>query len=96
MKNECCVCRRLQPDLKRCEVLTLTPEEKKAVADSGTNPVPDKLIYCHPCWKIVNDKQRGARFLQGLWETGLRRAGVADAEARAKKFHDALIAKGKP
>lgn len=86
----CSVCGRPQRP-KDCEVLTLTLEEKKLMGQ----PAPDTLAYCKPCWRIVTHRERGAKFMQGLWETSLRRVGVVDAEARAKKFHTDLLAKVK-
>lgn len=93
--TKCCICHRPQLDMKRCEVLTLTPEERQALTASG-QPDTDKLVYCKPCYRIATDRKRGAAFMKGLAETALRRAGVADAEARAQKFHDQLLAKAKP
>ena len=93
-KTECCVCQRVQKTLNY-ETLTLTAEEKKALEASGLKPAPDILVYCKPCWGIVNNKERGGQFLRGLWEVSLRRAGVVNAEATAKKFLDDLLAKAK-
>lgn len=86
MKNECCVCHR---KAENCEVLILTPEEKKAIGKEA----PEQLFYCKPCYRILTNRELGAQFLRGLAETGLRRAGVMGAEARATKFHQDLLSK---
>jgi hypothetical protein len=86
MKDECCTCHRR---VENCEVLILTPEEKKAIGKAA----PEKLFYCKPCYRILTNRELGAQFLRGLAETGLRRAGVVGAEARATKFHQDLLSK---
>lgn len=92
MKRPCCVCRRGH---EGCHIISLTEEEKATMAASGFDPVPEDLAYCPSCWKILGDKERGAQLLRGISEVSLRRLGVVDAEVRATKFHDGLLAKAK-
>lgn len=89
MKRACCVCRRSH---KNCEIVILTDEEKAVMASSGFNPVPNDLAYCPPCWKILGSTEQGAQLIRGIIEVALRRLGVADAESRAAKFHQGLLA----
>lgn len=92
MKRECCVChRRLEG---HHETIFLTPSEKQVVEEAGVRPAPNSFLYCIPCWKILADAQRGAQLMRGLGEMTLRQGGVGeDAELRATRFHQALLAK---
>lgn len=90
MKSECCVCHR---EAHAGSTLTLSPEEKKAIEKTDGKKAPDTLFYCKPCYRILSDKERGAQFLRGMMETGLRQAGVVGAETKASKFHRDLLSK---
>jgi len=95
MKIDCCVCHRSQ-ELGHCEIVELSADEKVTVEKMGYKPAPDKLHYCKPCWKILNDRQQGAQLIKGFWERSLQRAGVVNAEAKAEKFRRNLLDKVKP
>jgi hypothetical protein len=85
--STCCVC---QKEREGGETFVLTDEEKAAIGPTA----PDEIYYCKPCLKVMQDRQGGAQLLKGLYEMGLREAGVGQAQELAKRFHTNLL-KGK-
>lgn len=86
---ECAVCHRPRA-VSRCEVIELTDDEKASLRKMG-HTVEDTLYYCRPCWRVVTDRQQGAALMKGLAQTQLQRAGVANAEDVATKFHERVL-----
>jgi hypothetical protein len=81
----CCVCHR-DFDINTGREVILTAKEKQVIASQGQEP-PEKLLYCTPCWKTISDPIAGPALFRGIFEGGLRRLGVLDAEERANKYH---------
>jgi hypothetical protein len=69
------------------ETFVLTADEKAAIGPEA----PDEVFYCHPCLKVMQDREGGAQLLKGLYEMSLREAGVGPAKEMASRFHDRLL-----
>lgn len=89
----CCVC-GANRDLKKCVVLKTTDAERDAIRKMGQEP-KDEYVYCRPCHRLITDKERGAKLLQGLVQTRLRMAGNPRADEIGKRYYDFLLQKAK-
>jgi len=85
----CCMCHR-DFDEASIHTITLTEKEKQTISSQGQEP-PDKLDYCMPCWRTMSDPVAAPALVRGIFEGGLRRLGVTDAEERADRYHSWLI-----
>jgi Fe-S-cluster containining protein len=90
VKTTCDLCRRPK---EGCETFTLTESEREAVRRMGETNTPASYNYCRPCLRLLRDPASADRFLRGVLEHSLRRAGASDPTGRAKRFVDALRAK---
>jgi hypothetical protein len=86
-KIKCGVCgyKKFPHDIHTIE---LTTAEKRALQE----PV-EKLHYCIPCWKILNDPVRGPVLMKGLVQVWLKTAGHPDAERLATQYYEKLAKK---
>ena len=57
MKTTCDVC----GSVRECRILTLTDKEKETLKNNK-----DSYAYCEPCWRIVTDREKGARLIQSF------------------------------
>jgi len=74
----------------------LTDADKAYSRKLGVEP-PDEYVYCGPCYRLIHeDKEAGARLIQGTLQANLRAAGVPNADQIAKRYYDALIKKAAP
>jgi hypothetical protein len=90
MVNETCqLCGREWPRDK-CHIIEPTAEEVAQIEEQGQEAL-EEYIHCEPCWKVLSNPASGPAVLRGLFEQGLRAAGVQDAEERADKYHGELV-----
>lgn len=78
-----------------CHIITLTPEERTAIRESGAKPETE-YVYCKPCWRRLSDPVTGPAIMKGLVQTRLRQLGVSDAERIASQYHARLVDRIKP
>ena len=86
---KCCICNRERSETD-CVVLTLTDEEKKFSSDMGQG-APDTLVYCKPCYKVLTDREQGARLMQGTFR--MNAGDLPGAAQYAQRLYDRLIQK---
>jgi hypothetical protein len=89
---KCEVCGRQQPDDQGVSI-TLTEDERKAIAGASGMPAPEVYFYCKPCYGVVTDREQGARLISGQLEMRLRMAGNPFAEKIATRLYKFLIEK---
>lgn len=74
-------------------VLTLTDEERAVITKVAGEPPPTEFFYCTPCYRVVTDREMGARLISGQLEIRLRVAGHPRAKEAAEAFYKLLISK---
>lgn len=74
-------------------VLKLSEDEQAHIAKLTGAPSPIELFYCKPCYRIVTDREMGARLISGQIEVRLRLAGHPRAQQIAESFYRLLIEK---
>lgn len=86
--NTCSICGAR----RECQEITIEKGEGTALG------LPDGMTfhYCGPCWKVLQNKQAAAALLQGQTTALLRALGYTNPEAAARRFHERLMALGKP
>jgi hypothetical protein len=72
--------------------ITLSEEMKETLQAQGLTP-PDEYHYCAPCWRMVSDRERGARLLSGFFQVNLTGLGYANVDKAGAKLHAFLISK---
>ena len=85
----CQLCGRRWPRDK-CHIIKPTAEEVAQIEGQGQEALAE-YIHCNPCWEVLSDPAGGPAVMRGLFEQGLRAAGVVDAEERADKYHGELV-----
>ena len=85
----CQLCGRPWPRDK-CHIIKPTAQEVAVIEAQGQKAL-EEYIHCNPCWKVLSDPASGPAIMRGLFEQGLRMAGVVDAEQRADKYYGELI-----
>jgi hypothetical protein len=93
MNVKCCLCGKIK-DRLNCVVLTTTEDEMAAIRQVGQEPSAE-YIYCRPCYRLATDRERAARFMQGIVQMKLRARGNPKAEAMGNKMYEMLIDKSK-
>jgi len=88
----CCVCGREQKDII---TLKLT-EVEKAYAKKVENLDVDSFSYCRACYRILCDREQGARLIQGVVQTNMASLGASNADVLAKRLYEHLIKHAKP
>jgi hypothetical protein len=88
---KCSVCGRDKPR-QECEVIVLNEAEREAVRKLGQTP-RDEYIYCKPCWRILGDREAGARLMRGFAVANFRAQGHRDPEAAADQVYRLFIEK---
>jgi hypothetical protein len=76
-------------------VIKLTDEEREFILLSTGSPAPLQYFYCAPCYRIVTDREQGARLISGQMEMQLRSAGHPHAHQIAERIYNFLIEKSK-
>ena len=89
MKAVCAVCGRDRD----CPTTIHVTAEMRAAYPSIT--LPQAYHYCRPCWRLLSDREKGARLLSGLMQTQLSGQGNLDAQKMSAKFYEFLIEKSK-
>ena len=90
----CCICGT--PRARGvCQILRLTDAEKEAIRRTGVEPL-DEVAYCQPCYRVITDREKGARLMQGLLHHSLKGLPQATSERLADKFYRLLIDRGHP
>lgn len=82
---KCDVCGQDRPG-KRVD---LTAEEQALYLKQGAE-AKEAYFYCHPCWRILSNPERGPLLMRGLFERQLRAAGVPNPGEMADKYYRKL------
>lgn len=90
----CCICGAPRARTV-CQVLKLTEAEKEAIRRTGVEP-KDEVAYCPPCYRIITDREKGARLMQGLLHHSLQSLPQPISEKLADKFYRLLLERGRP
>jgi hypothetical protein len=89
VKAKCGIC-GAERERDKCVVLVTTPTEAAAIRKMGREPEKE-YVYCNPCYRVVTDREQGARLMQGLIQTRLRTSGSPKAEALSKRMYEMMI-----
>lgn len=73
----------------------MTEAEKAVFVRMGAT-VPEEVVYCRPCHRILTDKEQGARLLQGMLQQGLRPYNPKKAEEQGDRLYRFLMERAKP
>lgn len=88
---KCDLCGRDRPQ-EVCHDLELTGVEKTYLRASGVER--DHLTYCKSCWRALSDdRQQGARIVQGLFQSWLKQRGSGLSEQKAAELFKLLVGK---
>ena len=90
---KCVNCGRERPETD-CTTMTLTEDERAAILQM-TGEAPTVVIFCKPCYRVVTDREMGARLISGQVEVRLWMAGNPKATQIAESFYKLLIDKSK-
>jgi hypothetical protein len=90
MKVVCGIC-GLEKESSKCEIVVLTPEEKKGFMEKAL-PFQDRYFYCKPCWGLMSS-EKAATLMSNLYESQLYQAGVpkGQAKALAERYRTRLV-----
>jgi len=89
---KCINCGRDRPQ-ESGTVFKLTDQERAIIEKVAGEPPPIELFYCAPCYRVVTDREMGARLISGQLEIRLRLAGHPKAKQAAEAFYKLLISK---
>jgi len=84
------LCNVCQKDRTCSHSFELTAEEQTTL---GCGPAT--LYYCDPCWRIINDREKCASLLRGVYQETLTRLGHHDPERAGSKLQAFLLDKSK-
>jgi hypothetical protein len=90
---KCVNCGRDRPEAD-CSTLVLTEDERNVIR-SLTGDAPVQLVFCKPCYRVITDREMGARLISGQLEARLRIAGNPKAQQIAETLYKFLIDKSK-
>lgn len=86
---KCCVCGR-EGNAQQTTAFTITDEEKAVIKGMGVEP-QDSYVYCHPCLAILQDKEAGARLIQGVARKNLTAMGHPSPGQASSKVYERLV-----
>lgn len=75
------------------KVIELTEEDRRLIRMTTGEESPTEYFYCNACYRIVTDREMGARMISGQLEIRLRAAGNPNAQQIAETFYKFLIEK---
>ena len=76
--------------------ITLDEAQTKVVREAaGRDDVQTVYHYCAPCWRIVSDRERGARLLQGFFQAAAVQRGLPNPTKAGEKRYAFLLEKTK-
>lgn len=75
-----------------CVVVTPTEAEKVEIQKLGHAP-KDEYVYCNPCWRLIGNREAGARLMRGLAVASYKAQGHLDPEAAADRVYAFLVEK---
>jgi hypothetical protein len=93
MAENCCICGR-DFEKNMTHVIQLTAEEKEYVL-KNTGKNEERFVYCKPCFRILNDRDKGASLIRSVMEIDLNSSGHPRAKEMASSFVEALRKKAK-
>ncbi len=74
-------------------VLKLTESERDLITMSTGETPPLEYFYCQPCYRVITDREMGARLIAGQIEIRLRMMGHPKAQEVAERMYKFLIEK---
>jgi hypothetical protein len=74
------------------KVIELTEEERNLITMT-VGEAPSSYFYCTPCYRILTDREMGARMIAGQLEIRLRASGNPRAQQIAETLYKFLIEK---
>ncbi len=89
---KCVNCSRERPE-STGTVIQLTDEERGLIRKMSGDEPPTSYFYCKTCYRIITDREMGARMISGQLEIRLRAAGNPTAQEIAEKLYKLLIDK---
>jgi hypothetical protein len=89
MKVTCGVC-SLEKNSTDCEVVVLSDQEKRDIADKGLE-AQDRYFYCKPCWQLMHSGN-AIDLMANQYESQLFHAGVPKGHSKelADKYRQRL------
>lgn len=91
---KCEICGR-DRQLSEGTTILLSEEDRAFVAHATGVPAPTSYFYCNPCYKVVTDREQGARLISNQLEMQLRASGNPHAAKIAGRVYKFLIEKSK-
>jgi hypothetical protein len=88
---KCVNCSR-ERDPSTGKIITLTEDERRVIAEA-LGEAPTTYFYCIPCYRILTDREMGARMISGQLEIRLRAGGNPRAQQIAETLYKFLIEK---
>lgn len=74
-----------------CQIIPLSPKEKKDLIEAGHQEVQDQYYCCKPCWRLMQDPEKAPLFMRNSYEQQLKQFGVPHAKKLADMYYKKLI-----
>jgi hypothetical protein len=74
-------------------VVKLDDEAREMIKTLTKETAPEDFFYCAPCYRVITDREMGARLISGWFEMQLRVAGHPRAAQAAEAVYKFLIEK---
>lgn len=92
MKHHCVICDR-EREATQMTLFKLEVNEMRAMSRMSGKEAPTEIALCHPCSKLMSNKETAVQLIRGTLIAGFRASGVTilRAEAAADAFCNRLI-----
>jgi len=77
-------------------VIELTEQDRKYIERAFKEGAPSEVFYCQPCYRVLTDREMGARLIAGQLEVRLRLAGHPRAQKVGEAMYKFLLSKAAP
>lgn len=94
MKVACHICSR-EREQTDSVMFTTTPEEKAYHKKMTGQTLSDRIGYCKPCYRLMENPVTAVQMMRGVVEVQLRAAGSPNASQVAERFEKNLLARMK-
>jgi len=77
-------------------LIELTEQDRKYIEQAFKEGAPSEVFYCQSCYRVLTDREMGARLIAGQLEVRLRLAGHPRAQKVGEAMYKFLLSKAAP
>ena len=74
-------------------MVKVSEEDRAIISSAMGEPAPSEYFYCKPCYRVITDREMGARLIAGQVEIRLRMGGHPKAQQIGEAVYKFLIEK---